>query len=175
MTGATVAWISVSVELAEALDRLEGSFARRDYLATLDRWTRGEESGAVLAARTRAVNAWGGSLTKDDMIDASHASHAPFALYLALSWLIDSRVDLMANPGHKHHTPRVAKSFARVVEALTGDPRDAAETMVLRWLDHHRAQVAGEAADARRSASLAQAKTAKMAAEQALGTLPGVE
>ena len=150
----------------------ENSDAPRHYLATLDRWTRGEEAGAVLAARTRAVNAWGGSLTKDDMIDASHA---PFALYLALSWLTDARNDLMKNPGHSWHTGRVGKSFARVVEALTGDPPDAALTMVRRWLDAHRAQVAGDAADARRRASLARAKTDKMAAEQALGTLPGVE
>ena len=39
----------------------ENSDAPRHYLATLDRWTRGEEAGAVLAARTRAVNAWGPS------------------------------------------------------------------------------------------------------------------
>lgn len=147
----------------------ENSDAPRHYLATLDRWTRGEESGASLAARTRAVNAWGATQTDGAIGDAARSK-----LYLALSWLIDSRADLMANPGHKHHTPRVAKSFARVIEALTGDPQDAAETMVCRWLDAHRATIAGEWATAKRTASLAQTKTDKVAAEQALA-LPGVE
>lgn len=62
MTGATVAWISVSVELAEALDRLEGSFARRDYLATLQLLRTGVplvandgESGLSLGSMCRFV------------------------------------------------------------------------------------------------------------------------
>lgn len=148
----------------------ENSDAPHHYLATLDRWTRGEEAGAVLAARTRAVNAWGETQTDGAVGDAARSK-----LYLALSWLIDARADLMANPGHKHHTPRVILVFAQVVGLLTGDPKDAALTMVRRWLDAHRAQVAGDAADARRRASLARAKTDKVAAEQALGTLPGVE
>jgi len=148
----------------------ENSDAPRHYLTTLDRWTRGEESGATLAARTRALNAWCGgapSLTEQ-------GSGVDMALLSACQWLVDARADLMANPGHKHHTHRVVAEFARVTRWVQPDDQPAAETMVRRWLDAHRAEVASEAADARRTVALAQAKIDKVAAEHALA-LPGVE
>lgn len=38
----------------------------RLWLATFARWARSEETGAQLAARTRALYAWGDSLTNGD-------------------------------------------------------------------------------------------------------------
>ena len=125
----------------------------------------------MLAARTRALNACGGALTKGDTIGET----ARLVFNLALSWLIDARNDLMKNPGHSWHTGRVCKYLAQVVGVLTVDPQDAAECLVRRWLDAHRAEVAGEVADARRTVALARAKDDKAAAERVLGTLPGVE
>ena len=67
-----VADISISVELAEALDRLDGGFARRDYLATLHLLRLGVpliandgESGLSLGSLCRFV------IASDPMFDDS--------------------------------------------------------------------------------------------------------
>lgn len=145
----------------------------RMYLASLERWTRGAETGPQLAARTRAMNAWGDTASYGDSSwDAENCLQRMW--WLALGWLVDARADLMANPGHAHHTPRVCRELAGVVVMLTDYPPADASAMVAETLRGHRERIAGEWATVVREASAARAKVDKAAAERALGTLPGM-
>jgi hypothetical protein len=143
----------------------------RLYLVTFERWTRGEETGAQLAARTRALNAWGASLTKG----ASRGETAWLIFKSALAWLVDAREDLMKNPGHNWHVGRVASHLASTLDALTGNGREAETHRVRLMLAKHTADVVRSWATAMREVSGARAKNDKTAAERALGTLPGME
>ena len=143
----------------------------RLYLVTFERWTRGEETGAQLAARTRALNAWGASLTKG----ASRGETAWLIFKSALAWLVDAREDLMKNPGHNWHIGRVASHLASTLDALTRNEPGAAAHRVKLMLTKHAADVAREWATTMRAVSDARAKSDKTAAERALGTLPGME
>lgn len=143
----------------------------RIYLATLERWTRGEETGAQLAARTRALNAWGASLTKGD----SRGETVRLILNSALAWLVDAREDLMNNPGHNWHVGRVTSHLASTIAALTSNGHDAETQRVKLMFAKHTADVARSWATTMREVSDARAKNDKTAAERALGALPGME
>ena len=143
----------------------------RLYLVAFERWTRGEETGAQLAARTRALNAWGVSLTKGD----SRGDTTRLIFKSTLAWLIDAREDLMKNPGHKWHVGRVSLHLANTLAALTFNEPEAESQRVKLMLAKHASDVASEWATVMRAVDGARAKNDKAAAEQALGTLPGME
>ena len=143
----------------------------RLYLVAFERWTRGEEAGAQLAARTRALNAWGASLTKGD----SRGETTRLIFKSTLAWLIDAREDLMKNPGHKWHVGRVSSHLANTLASLTSNGHDAETHRVKLMLAKHTSDVASEWATVMRAVDGARAETDKVAAEQAIGTLPGME
>lgn len=147
----------------------------RRYLDALVRWTLGEEKPAHLAAATRAMEeARSRAFTADHKIPPpSTPTEGVFGD--ALHWISDARADLMRNPGHAHHSPRVCRCLADALARITGDPHDAAKARVAAWLDGHRRAVTVEWATAQRAATVRQAKADKVTAERALGTLPGME
>ncbi len=142
----------------------------REWLTTFARWARSEETGAQLAARTRALNAWGDSLTKGD----SRGDQARLLFRSALAWLIDAREDLLKNPGHSWHTGRVCHHLAATIVPITSDPMDVAAERVRRCLDAHRAKIAVEWPMVRQRKAAARRKTDNVAAEQGLA-LPRVK
>lgn len=115
----------------------------RNYLLSLERWTRGEESGPKLAARTRALNAWQPGAFGDDK-DPARFGRWQWSWAMALGWLDDARGDLMRNPGHGWHTGRVCEQFASTIIKVAGEPTDAAKARVAAMLDAHRRRIAGE-------------------------------
>lgn len=143
----------------------------RLYLATFERWTRGEETGAQLAARTRALNAWGASLTNGD----SHGETTRLRFKHALAWLVDARVDMMKNPGHNWHVGRVSSRLASTLTALTRNEPEAEVQRVRLMLAKHQRALFEEKVAVARAELLASIKGDKVAAERALGTLPGME
>lgn len=148
----------------------EDSDAPRNYLLSLERWARSEESGPKLAARTRALNAWQPAAFGDDK-DPARFGRWQWSWAMTLAWLDDARGDLMRNPGHSWHTGRVCEQFASTIIKVAGEPADAAKARVAAMLDAHRARVAGEWATAPRAPTARRAKADK----RALGTLPGME
>jgi hypothetical protein len=143
----------------------------RLYLATFERWTRGEETGAQLAARTRALNVWGASLTRG----VSRGETVRLIFNSALAWLIDAREDMMKNPGHNWHVGRVLSHLASTLTALTRNEPEAETHRVKLMFAKHTADVVRSWATAMREVSDARAMVDKEAAERALGTLPGME
>lgn len=143
----------------------------RLWLTTFARWARSEETGAQLAAKTRALNAWGDSLMKGD----SRGERVRMLFRGALAWLIDAREDMMKNPGHNWHVGRVSLRLANTLAALTFNEPEAESQRVKLMLAKHASDVASEWATVMRAADGARAKNDKAAAEQALGTLPGME
>jgi hypothetical protein len=141
----------------------------RAYLNALARWTLGEETGAQLGARTRAVKTWRIN------VRGFHGDDGVAAFAMALHYLDDARDDMLRNPGHDHHAPRVCRHLIAALSLLTGDPLTAADARVWSWCNAHRRAVGEECARAQRDAALRQAKADKIEAERALGTLPGME
>jgi len=81
----------------------------------------------------------------------------------------------MKNPGHNWHVGRVASHLASTLDALTGNGREAETHRVKLMLAKHTADVVRAWATTMRTVSDARAQIDKMAADQAIGTLPGVE
>lgn len=145
----------------------------RQWLTSLERWSRGEETGPQLAARTRAMEAW-----RDAVFVALPKPVSPGTTDKwcdALHWLSDARADLMRNPGHDHHIDRVAWHTIRALATATGDEPAAAEAWFFATHARHRKAIGEECARAEAAARLRQAKADKVTAERALGTLPGME
>ncbi len=162
----------------------EDSDVPRNYLLSLERWARGEESGPKLAARTRAMRAWSAALRKswDAVMDATPKGQLWPPMPPVQSWcralhcLDDARDDLSRNPGHDtRHSKNAAANFAFVLMTFAGEPAEAAKARVAAMLDRHRKAVGEERARAAADARLRQAKADKVTAERALGTLPGME
>ena len=152
----------------------EESDAPRLWLLSLERWTRGEETGPQLGATTRAMKAWQpGAYGADN--DPARFGRWQWSWAMALGWLDDARGDLMRNPGHSWHTGRVCEQFVSTIVKIASEPPDAAEARVRNALDHHRRTIGEECARAEADARLRQAKADKATAERALGTLPGME
>ena len=146
----------------------------RLWLLALERWTRDAETGPQLAAATRAMGAWAKTVSGGASVLGPSPETAQHAWWLSCAWLADARVDLLKNPGHGHHTPRVCGHLADTIMRAEGQPYDAARAMVVRMLREERERVAGEWAAVMREASAARAKADKITAERALGTLPGM-
>ena len=146
----------------------------RLWLLALERWTRGAETGPQLAAATRAMGAWAKTVSGGASVLGPSPETAQHAWWLSCAWLADARVDLLKNPGHGHHTPRVCGHLADTIMRAEGQPCDAARAMVVRMLREERERVAGEWAAVMREASAARAKADKVTAERARGTLPGM-
>ncbi len=150
----------------------EESDAPRRYLESLQRWAMGVDTGPQLAARTRAMETWRWTVIGSDC--------APPTRYAdwwcgALGLLIDAREDMTKHPTHTFHVGRVVWHLTDVVACLTGETRDATNARVINLLDAHRKAIGEECARAKSDARLRQAKADKIAAERALGTLPGME
>lgn len=133
---------------------LEDDDRPRAWLLTMERWARGEETGALLAGRTRAMK-----VTRDD-----------HPLDDALYFLADARDDMTKHPTHRHHVERVCGHIAAALRALTGDAEDAARAQVDDWRRRHRVAVAAEETERERAALAAKMKGDKAAAELVLGT-----
>ena len=146
----------------------------RLWLLALERWTRGVETGPQLAARTRAMNAWADTVSGDVSILGPSHETALHAWWLSCVWLSDARVDLMKNPGHDHHSPRVCRNLVDTLVRLNGLLHEAVRSVVAEMLRGHRERIAGEWATVMREGSAARAKADKVTAERALGTLPGM-
>lgn len=139
---------------------LEDDDRPRAWLLTMERWARGEETGALLAGRTRAMKEWLlGNVTRDD-----------HPLDDALYFLTDAREDMTKHPTHRHHVERVCGHIAAALRALTGDAEDAARARVDDWRRRHRVAVAAEETERERAALTAKLKDDKAAAELVLGT-----
>lgn len=152
----------------------EDSDAPRNYLLSMERWTREEESGPKLAARTRALNVWQpGAFGADN--DPARFGRWQWSWAMALGWLDDARGDLMRNPGHGWHSPRVCEQFVSTIVKIASEPADAAKARVAAMLEAHRGRVIADGAAARYEATKRRAKADKVTAERALGTLPGME
>ena len=139
----------------------------RAWLLSLERWTRGEETGPQLASRTRAMETWRAAVV------AALPTGDPWAD--ALHWLADARVDMTKHPTHIFHSARVTNHLAVAVAAIAGESDEAAQYRVKVMLDRHRKAIGEECARAEADARLRQARADKVTAEQALGTLPGME
>lgn len=143
----------------------------RAWMISLERWTRGEESGPQLAARTRAMER-----ARERELTADHKIPPPATLAQglfgdALHWIADARADLTRNPGHtKHHVERVCAHLATALSAVTGDAEEAARAQVDEWRRRHRVAVAAEETERERAALTAKLKDDKAAAELVLGT-----
>ena len=138
---------------------LEADDRPRAWLLSMERWARGEETGPMLAARTRAMEAWR---------DATFRTVHPWGD--ALHWLADARDDMTKHPTHRHHVERVCGHIAAALRALTGDAEDAARARVDDWRRRHRVAVAAEETERERAALAAKLKDDKAAAELVLGT-----
>lgn len=141
---------------AEADDRA------RAWLLSMERWARGEETGPMLAARTRAMEAW-----RDAVVAALPTGDLWGD---ALHWLADAREDMAKHPTHRHHVERVCAHLATALRTLTGDAEDAARARVDDWRRRHRVAVAAEETERERAALTAKLKDDKAAAELVLGT-----
>ena len=145
----------------------------RRYLDALVRWTLGEEKPAHLAAATRAMEAW-----RDEVFES-----LPKPMTVgdggvwgdALHWLSDARADLMRNPGHEHHTARVCRCLADTLQRYDGETFDAGRARIAAALAVERKRATAEGIDALANARRVQAKADRVTAEEALGTLPGME
>ena len=144
----------------------------RLWLTSLERWSRGKETPAQLAAATRAMKAW-----RDGVHGPGRESTGPIAAWsMAAHYLADAREDMAKHPTHTTpHAARVCQHFAATLRLATGDGADAAKANVAAMLDRHRKAVGEECARAEADARLRQAKADKVTAERALGTLPGME
>ena len=145
----------------------------RAWLTSLERWARGEETPAQLAAATRAVEEWRWPKGVTD-----GTLHAGALAYWcgAIGLLIDAREDMAKHPTHTPpHAARVCQHFAATLRLATGDAAEAAKANVAAMLNRHRLAIGEESARAERAAMLRQAKADKVTAERALGTLPGME
>ena len=139
---------------------LEADDRPRAWLLSVERWARGEESGPMLAARTRAMEAWRDATfrTVDLWGDALH-------------WLDDAREDVARHPTHAAmHASRVSGHLAAALSALTGDSGDAAMARVVAWRFAHRKAIASEETERERAALAARLRDDKAAAELVLGT-----
>lgn len=147
----------------------------RRYLDALVRWTLGEEKPAQLAAATRAMEeARSRAFTADHKIPLpATATEGVFGD--ALHWLSDARADLMRNPGHAHHSPRVCRCLADTLQRYDGETFESGRARVAATLAAERKRATAEAVDALANARRVQAKRDKVTAEEALGTLPGME
>lgn len=147
----------------------ETSDVPRLWLTSLERWSRGEEAPAQLAAATRAVEEWRWPKGVTD-----GTLHAGALAYWcgAIGLLIDARADMTKHPTHTFHTARVLRQLSDV---LVSDTREADDARVAAMLDRHRRAIGEECARAEADARLRQAKADKVTAERALGTLPGME
>ncbi len=121
----------------------ENHDAPRHYLARLDLWTVGEESGATLAARTRAVNAWGGSLTKGQ----SSGETARLILFAALAWIADYRAAVAAGRDATTIGECVVRRFAMVVQCVEGGELESAEQRVRTMLEERRVAATADASE----------------------------
>ena len=141
----------------------------RQWLTSLERWARGEETPAQLAAATRAVEEWRWPKGVTD-----GTLHAGALAYWcgAIGLLIDARADMTKHPTHTFHAARVLRQLSDV---LVSDTREADDARVAAMLDRHRRAIGEECARAEADARLRQAKADKVTAERALGTLPGME
>ena len=144
----------------------------RQWLTSLERWSRGEETPAQLAAATRAVEEWRWPKGVTD-----GPLHAGALAYWcgAIGFLIDARADMTKHPTHIFHSARVTKHLAVAVAAIAGESDEAAQYRVKVMLSAHADAVGEECARADSDAGLRQAKADKITAERALGTLPGME
>ena len=144
----------------------------RQWLTSLERWARGEETPAQLAAATRAVEEWRWPKGVTD-----GTLHAGALAYWcgAIGLLIDARADMTKHPTHIFHSARVTKHLAVAVAACAGESDEAAQYRVKVMLGAHADAIGEESARAEVAARLRQAKADKVVAERALGTLPGME
>ena len=147
----------------------ETSDVPRQWLTSLERWARGEETPAQLAAATRAVEEWRWPKGVTD-----GTLHAGALAYWcgAIGLLIDVRADMAKHPTHTFHTARVLRQLSDV---LVSDTREADDARVAAMLNRHRRAIGEESARAEAATRLRQAKADKVTAERALGTLPGME
>ena len=152
----------------------EESDAPRLWLLSLERWTRGEETGPQLAARTRAMETWREAVFAA-LPKPAHPNTRATSWGDALHWLSDARADMARNPGHRHHVARVVGLLTVTVWVATKETTEEAEARVANLLDAHVRGVHAEWVASERAAMLRQAKADKAAAERALGTLPGME
>lgn len=159
------------LEIADLIEKRgeESDDRPRLWLTSLERWTRGEEKPAQLAAATRAVEEWRWPKGVTD-----GTLHAGALAYWcgAIGLLIDARADMTKHPTHTFHTARVLRQLSDV---LVSDTREADDARVAAMLDRHRRAIGEECARAEADARLRQAKADKVTAERALGTLPGME
>lgn len=88
----------------------------------------------MLAARTRAVNAWGGSLTKGQ----SRGETARLMLFGALAWIADYRAAVAAGCDATTIEERVVRRFAMVVQCVEGGELESAERRVWTMLEERR-------------------------------------
>lgn len=146
----------------------------RRYLDALVRWTLGEEKPAHLAAATRAMETWRG-----EVFDALPKPVSPYESDKwgdALHRLSDMRADTQRNPGHLPRQKELSeRCLIRVIMQRMSEPRAAADAQVVATLAVERKRATAEAVDALANARRAQAKADKVTAEEALGTLPGME
>lgn len=140
----------------------------RAWLLSMERWARGEEAGAQLAARTRAMKAWLRSGAVSMWLRPCTRA-TPWGD--ALHWLDDAREDAAKHPTHAAmHASRVSGHLAAALSALTGDSGDAAMARVVAWRFAHRKAIAREETERERAALAARLKGDKAAAELVLGT-----
>lgn len=136
----------------------------RAWLLSMERWARGEETGARLAVATNALRVW---------CVSSCVTPPPAVVEWAraCSALDDAREDAAKHPTHiTQHSQYVARSLVTALRLLTGDAEDAARAQVAEWRRRHREAIAREETERERAALTAKLKDDKAAAELVLGT-----
>lgn len=144
---------------------LEDDDRPRAWLLTMERWARGEETGALLAVATNALRVW--------CVSACVAPSRPTVVEWAraCSALDDARLDAAKHPTHiTSHSQHVTRSLATALRLLTGDSGDAAMAQVAEWRRRHREAIAREETERERAALAEKLKGDKAAAELVLGT-----